>query len=140
MSQNHDHHDHDHGHGHDDHGHDAHGGHEPSTLKGYATGFILAVILTAIPFWLVMDRVITNSSTLGFVVLGLAGVQVIVHMIYFLHMNSKIEGGWSLLALLFTIMILVIMLSGSIWVMYHLNTNMMPGMMSDPTGEMHNMP
>jgi cytochrome o ubiquinol oxidase operon protein cyoD len=141
MSQNHDHHDHDHGH--DDHGHghghDDHGGHEPSTLKGYATGFILAVILTAIPFWLVMNKVITDSSTLGFVVLGLAGVQVVVHMIYFLHMNSKAEGGWSLLALLFTIMVLVIMMSGSIWVMYHLNTNMMPGMM-DPTGEMHNMP
>ena len=47
-------------------------------------------------------------------------------MIYFLHMNSKSEGGWTMLALIFTIIVVVIALSGSLWVMYHLNTNMMP--------------
>ncbi len=139
MSQ-HDHsaHDHDHaGHGHDDHGH-GHEDHGPhSTFKGYAIGFVLAVILTAIPFWLVMDKVIANTSTLGFVVLGFAAVQVVVHMIYFLHMNGKVEGGWSLLALLFTMMVLVIMMAGSIWVMYHMNKNMMPTMTSQ---DMRNMP
>jgi cytochrome o ubiquinol oxidase operon protein cyoD len=57
-------------------------------------------------------------------------------MVYFLHMNSKLEGGWSLLALLFTLMLLVIMLAGSIWVMYHLNANMMPVSAHD----MKNMP
>jgi cytochrome o ubiquinol oxidase operon protein cyoD len=136
MSQ-HDHsaHDHDHaGHGHDDHGH----GSEPhSTFKGYAIGFVLAVILTAIPFWLVMNKVIADSSTLGFVVLGFAAVQVIVHMIYFLHMNTKVEGGWSMLAMLFTLMVLIIMMAGSIWVMYHMNKNMMPTMSSQ---DMRNMP
>jgi cytochrome o ubiquinol oxidase operon protein cyoD len=123
-----------HGHGHDDHGHghDDHSGSVPhSTLKGYATGFVLAVILTAIPFWLVMHGVIKDSSTLGLVLLGLAGVQIVVHMIYFLHMNSKLEQGWTMLALVFTLMLLVIMLSGSIWVMYHMNHNMMPGMMTE---------
>ena len=115
-----------HGHGQDDHG--AEGPH--STLRGYVTGFVLAVILTAIPFWLVMGKVIANSSTTGFVLLGFAAVQIVVHVVYFLHMNTKTEQGWSMLALLFTFMLLVIMLSGSIWVMYHLNHNMMPGMMN----------
>jgi cytochrome o ubiquinol oxidase operon protein cyoD len=41
-------------------------------------------------------------------------------------MNTKVEGGWSFLALLFTVIVVVIMLAGSIWVMYHMNTNMMP--------------
>jgi len=117
---------HDHGHGHDQH--DAQGPH--STLRGYLTGFVLAVILTAIPFWLVMGKVIPNSSTTGFVLLALAAVQIVVHVVYFLHMNTKTEQGWSMLALLFTFMLLAIMLSGSIWVMYHLNHNMMPGMMN----------
>lgn len=122
-------HGHDHDHGHHDH-HDHHEAQGPhSTLRGYATGFVLAVILTAIPFWLVMGKVLPNSSTTGFVLLALAAVQIVVHMIYFLHMNTKAEGGWSMLALLFTFMLLVIMLAGSIWVMYHLNHNMMPGMM-----------
>lgn len=122
---------HDDGHGH--HGHEDHVDH--GSLKTYAIGFILSVILTAIPFWLVMGKVISNSSTTAFVILGFAAVQIVVHMIYFLHMNTKSEGGWSMLALVFTIMVVVIMLVGSIWVMYHLNTNMMPHM-ADPTGEM----
>jgi cytochrome o ubiquinol oxidase subunit IV len=117
---------------HHDSGHGHHDNHAPhSTLRGYATGFVLAVILTVIPFWLVMGKVFSNSGTAGFVLLGLAAVQVVVHMIYFLHMDGKAEGGWSMLAMLFTIMVVVIMMAGSIWVMYHMNHNMMPGMMSE---------
>ncbi|MES2026375.1 MAG: cytochrome o ubiquinol oxidase subunit IV [Pseudomonadota bacterium] len=120
-----------------DHGHHDHDDHAHGSLKSYTIGFILSVILTAIPFWLVMGNVFEKSSTTSFVILGFAAVQIVVHMIYFLHMNTKSEGGWSVLALVFTIMVVVIMLAGSIWVMYHMNHNMMPGMMSDPTGEMH---
>ena len=126
-------------HGHDDHGHGH--GHEDegaphSTLKGYVTGFILSVILTAIPFWLVMGNVFEKSSTTALVILGFAAVQIVVHMVYFLHMNTKSEGGWNMLALIFTLVVVVITLSGSLWVMFHMNANMMP--MS--THEMKNMP
>ena len=123
---------HDHGHG---HGHGetsaAHG-----TRKGYVVGFLLSVVLTAIPFWLVMAKVLERPGVTGALLLGLAAVQIVVHMVYFLHMNAKSEGGWSLLALIFTIVLVVIALSGSLWVMYHLNTNMMPTSMPD----MRNMP
>ena len=105
----HGHHDHghDHGHGHDDHM-EAHG-----SLKDYSIGFILAVILTAIPFWLVMTHQLAPGTT-KFVIIGFAAVQFVVHMVYFLHMNSKSEGGWNLMALLFTSILLFIVLSGSI--------------------------
>ena len=128
---NHDHHGHDdhgHGHGHEDEGH--HG-----SLKDYAIGFILSVILTAIPFWLVMAKVFDKSSTTAAVILAFAAVQVVVHMVYFLHMNGKAEGGWSMLATMFTLVLLIIVLAGSIWVMYHMNVNMMPSMGND----VHNM-
>ncbi|EAT06752.1 Prokaryotic Cytochrome C oxidase subunit IV, partial [Sphingomonas sp. SKA58] len=59
-------------------------------------------------------------------ILAFAAVQVVVHMIYFLHMNSRVEGGWSFMAMMLTIVLVVIVLSGSMWVMYHLNANMMP--------------
>ena len=119
---------HDHGHGHDGHYHDQH---DHGSLKTYAIGFILSVILTAIPFWLVMNKTITNTGTMGLVLLGFAAVQVVVHMVYFLHMNSKSEGGWNMMAMIFTIMIVVIAMAGSLWVMYHMNHNMMPSMMPD---------
>ncbi|MFC5758501.1 cytochrome o ubiquinol oxidase subunit IV [Rhizobium sp. GCM10022189] len=108
-------------HGHS-HGHQA--GH--GTFKSYMTGFVLSVILTAIPFWLVMADVFASPTATAIVVMALGAVQIVVHMIYFLHMNTKSEGGWTIMALIFTIIIVAIALSGSLWVMYHLNTNMMP--------------
>ncbi|MDB5458573.1 MAG: cyoD [Caulobacteraceae bacterium] len=96
------------------------------TRKEYALGFGLSVALTALSFWLVMAHVISSPVAAAFAVMGLGFVQVVVHMAYFLHMNSRSEGGWNLLALLFTALLVLIVLSGSVWVMYHLNTNMMP--------------
>ena len=138
TTHEHDHHhdhDHDHGHGHDD---DEHAGH--GSLKTYAIGFVLSVILTAIPFFLVMNKSFDKSSVTAFVILAFAAVQMVVHMVYFLHMNTRVEGGWSMLALVFTLVLVIITLSGSIWVMYHLNTNMMPGMAPDTNHLMHQMP
>ncbi|RYZ12310.1 MAG: cytochrome o ubiquinol oxidase subunit IV [Comamonadaceae bacterium] len=106
------------------------------SLRGYVTGFVLSVILTAIPFWVVMGGVFDKPSTTALVVLGFAVVQIVVHMVYFLHMNTRSEGGWTLLALIFTLVLVVITLAGSLWVMYHLNTNMMPMTPHD----MRNMP
>ena len=132
MSQSTAHSVHDHAHHHGDHqGHGHHDdGADHGSMKSYMTGFVLAVILTVIPFWLVMGNAFTNSATAGIVILALAAVQVVVHMVYFLHMNSKSEGGWNMLALLFTVLIVAIMMAGSLWVMYHMNHNMMPGMHS----------
>ena len=108
----------------------AHGGHHPhgaqGTIRSYMTGFVLSVILTAIPFWLVMGNVLDDTLLTGIVIMALAAVQIVVHMIYFLHMNTKSEGGWTFLALLFTLTLVVITLVGSIWVMYHMDQNMMP--------------
>jgi cytochrome o ubiquinol oxidase operon protein cyoD len=120
---------------------DAAGGHDGSavlhaTLGGYLTGFLLSVVLTAIPFWLVMHKVIASSGMTALVILAFAAVQIVVHMVYFLHMNAKVEGGWSLLALIFTLVLVVITLSGSLWVMYHLDQNMVPL----STQQMRNMP
>jgi len=122
--------------GHGDHHDDHDDGAPHATVKGYLTGFILSVILTAIPFWIVMGNVFDKSSTTAFVILAFAAVQMIVHMIYFLHMNAKSEHGWTMLALIFTVVVVVITLSGSLWVMYHMNHNMMPGLMN----ETHKMP
>ena len=49
------------------------------TLGGYVTGFLLAVVLTAIPFWLVIGKVFASSTVTTFVILALAMVQIYVH-------------------------------------------------------------
>ena len=105
--------------------HLGHEGHNHGSFKSYMIGFVLSVILTAIPFALVMTGVLPTQAT-ALIVMGFAVVQIVVHMIYFLHMNSRAEGGWTLMALIFTVVIIFIAVSGSLWIMYHLNANMMP--------------
>jgi cytochrome o ubiquinol oxidase operon protein cyoD len=95
------------------------------TVGGYVTGFALSVILTAIPFWLVMGKVFANTTVTTFVILGFAILQIYVHMVFFLHMTSKAEGGWTWMSLIFTLVLVVITLSGSMWVMFHLQSNTM---------------
>ena len=55
-----------------------------------------------------------------------AFAQILVHMVYFLHMTPKAEDGWLLLSTVFTIILVVITLAGSLWIVFHLNRNMMP--------------
>ncbi|MHC3433774.1 cytochrome o ubiquinol oxidase subunit IV [Delftia tsuruhatensis] len=131
IQAGHGHHDH---HGHDDHHHDA-GPH--STFSGYMWGFVLSIILTAIPFWLVMGNIISDRSTAVMVLGGFAVVQILVHMVFFLHMNGKIEGGWTLLSTIFTVVFVAIGIAGTLWVMFHMNTNMMPQhtMPADPAAQ-----
>lgn len=112
---------------------DAHDNGYHASYRGYAIGFALSVLLTAVPFWLVMGKVLPGPTVTAAAVLLFAAVQVVVHMVYFLHLNAKVEQGWSLLALIFTAVLVVIMLAGSVWVMHHMNTNMMP------THEMKNL-
>jgi cytochrome o ubiquinol oxidase operon protein cyoD len=112
------------------HGHEhGHGGAQipHATMRDYLIGFGLSVVLTAIPFWLVMSEVLPSKAATGFVIMGFAVAQIVVHMIYFLHMNAKSDEGWTMVALVFTLILVVITLAGSLWVMHHLNVNMMPG-------------
>jgi cytochrome o ubiquinol oxidase operon protein cyoD len=108
--------------------------HAHSTGRGYLIGTLLSIVLTVIPFWLVMTGTLAASTTIAAIVL-LAVVQIVVQVYYFLHLDTRSEGGWNLIAFLFTAVIVVIAVGGSIWVMYHLNANMMPM----PDGTMQSM-
>ena len=114
------------GHHGDDHHHDEDGA-PHSSFSGYMVGFVLSVVLTAIPFWLVMAGVITHRPTAVLVLGAFAVAQILVHMVCFLHMNGKVEGGWTLLSTIFTVVFVAIAIAGTLWVMFHMNANMMPG-------------
>ncbi len=111
-------------------------GHIPhGDYRSYMTGFVLSVILTAIPFILVMSGGLESRALTALIVLLFAVVQIIVHMIYFLHMDPRAEGGWTVTALVFTMIVLVICVAGTVWVMHHMDSNMMPDMMEVMGGE-----
>jgi len=104
--------------------------HGHGSRRSYLIGFALSSVLTAIPFWLVMSDVLGDPGATSIAVIVFAVLQIVVHTICFLHVNTQAEGGWTLVAYVFTGVILLITILGSLWIMYHLNTNMMPGMMT----------
>ncbi len=86
-------------------------------------GFVLSLALTVIPFALVMTGVLPRSIALPSI-LAIGVLQILVHLVCFLHMNTKSEGGWNVLALGFTAVITMILVFGSMWIMQHLDRNM----------------
>ena len=96
-----------------------------ASRRTYLIGFLLSAVLTAVPFWLVMTGALAPQVT-GFVIIALAVVQILVHTVCFLHVNTRSEGGWTLMAYAFAAVMVLIVIAGSLWIMYHLNANMMP--------------
>lgn len=97
-----------------------------ATTSGYLTGFALSVVLTVIPFAWVMSGAFDNLGISLMVIFGTGAAQILVHVYYFLHVSIKVEEGWQAMSMVFTAIVLVIILAGSIWVMLHLHDNMMP--------------
>jgi cytochrome o ubiquinol oxidase operon protein cyoD len=109
---------------------EAHGGAHGSR-RSYVIGFLLAIALTIVPFGLVMTRASLGTPV---IIAVFALAQIMVHIVYFLHVNRSEEQRWNLMALVFTAIVLCIILGGSIWIMHNLYINMMPGMMQGSMG------
>lgn len=95
------------------------------SVQGYVKGFIASLILTVIPFYFVATQSLPTHITY-ILMLGCAIIQVLVHFYYFLHLEAKSQDGrWSIISLVFTALVVLILIGGSIWIMMNLNDNMM---------------
>jgi len=99
------------------------GGH--ASLTSYVSGFLLAAALTLLAFLIVASGSLTGAA-LAAVIGILAAAQIAVHLVLFLHMSRAPALRWHTFAMLFTLVVVAILISGSIWIIYHLQTNMMP--------------
>lgn len=102
-------------------------------LLVYTTGFVLAVILTAISFWAANTSLLWPPGVaLGLAVLAIA--QMGVHLVFFIHITTGPDNTNNVLALAFGILIVIVVLIGSLWIMTDLNANMMaPGVPAETT-------
>ena len=81
--------------------------------------------LTAASFWALDEHVIYGPGiVMALIVFGLA--QVGVHLVFFLHLTTSPDNTNNALALAFGVLIVSLIFFGSIWVMYHMNQNMIP--------------
>ena len=97
-----------------------HSGHD---LRSYLIGFVLAAVLTAIPFYLVISHALPPQRTL-MVIAAAAVLQVLVHLKFFLHINFTTKPRENLLAVVFTVVLIFIMVGGSFWIMFDLHQRM----------------
>jgi cytochrome o ubiquinol oxidase operon protein cyoD len=94
------------------------------SLKSYLTGFVLSLILTAIPFAMVMSGNWSASATIAGI-FSAGFVQILVHLHYFLHLDTSSTARWNVLAMIFTLLIMVLFVGGTLWIMSNLNYRMM---------------
>ena len=92
--------------------------------KQYTIGFILSVILTVIPFGMVMAGGFGRGIVMAVIAIT-AVAQVLVQLVYFLHMNSSSEQRWNVIAFIYTVLCIAVLLIGSVWIMNYLHFNMM---------------
>jgi cytochrome o ubiquinol oxidase subunit IV len=94
------------------------------TYVSYLVGFVLAIALTAVPFWLVLSSTLPATTIVG-IVFACAVVQILVHLHYFLHLDLSSEQRWNMAAFVFTVLIIGIMVGGSTWIMFNLRLRTM---------------
>ena len=95
------------------------------SYTSYATGFILSILLTVIAFWLVMQGGVVPRWVVFAGIFGAAVVQILVHLHYFLHLDTSSAARWNVLALVFTLLIMTLFVAGTLWIMSNLNYRMM---------------
>jgi cytochrome o ubiquinol oxidase operon protein cyoD len=94
-------------------------------LVGYLIGLALSILLTAIAFFIAgTDLVWQPSIPVAICVLAIA--QMGVHLVFFLHLTTGADNTNNILALAFGLLIVFLVVGGSIWIMGHINQNMMP--------------
>jgi cytochrome o ubiquinol oxidase subunit IV len=108
----------------DDEAHDLGAG-----LRGYLIGLALATALTAASFWAASSHLIYGPGV-PVALITFAVAQMGVHLVFFLHITTDPDNTNNTLALAFGVLIVLLVVVGSLWIMTHLNNNMMPaGMM-----------
>jgi cytochrome o ubiquinol oxidase operon protein cyoD len=96
-----------------------------SETLAYVIGLALALILTAVSFWVASTSALWGPGVaVGLVVLAIA--QMGVHLVFFLHITSGPDNTNNVLALAFGVMIVFLVMVGTIWIMAHLAANMGP--------------
>jgi cytochrome o ubiquinol oxidase subunit IV len=101
-------------------------GHEiAGDVGGYLVGLALAILLTVVSFFIAQTTLVWQPSIpVALAVLAIA--QMGVHLVFFLHITTGPDNINNVMALAFGVLIVLLLMTGSLWIMANLNHNMMP--------------
>jgi cytochrome o ubiquinol oxidase operon protein cyoD len=106
-------------------GEEPHDGHQVEGIGSYLIGLGLATLLTVVSFFIAQTTLVWEPSIpVALAVLAIA--QMGVHLVFFLHITTGPDNVNNVMALAFGVLIVLLVITGSLWIMSHLNHNMMP--------------
>lgn len=97
------------------------------SLKAYIIGFAASFILTCTSFLLVVTNLLPGSY-LPHALIGLALTQAVIQLIFFLHVGQEDKPKWETLTFAFMVLVLLVILIGTLWIMFDLDERVMSGM------------
>jgi cytochrome o ubiquinol oxidase subunit IV len=98
---------------------------EHGTIRNYVIGFVLSLVFTIIPYYLVTGHVLTGTVLFG-TIMAFALVQAAIQLLFFLHLGRERNPRWQSIFLLITIGGLFVVTVGTSWILFHLHANMTP--------------
>lgn len=98
-----------------------------ASLKPSCLGFVLSLILVFAAYRIV-DYSHLSDLTLILTIAGLAIGQALLQLVFFMHLGLESKPHWNTITFLFTALVIILIIGGSVWIMNHLNYNLMPNM------------
>ncbi|WP_343183447.1 cytochrome o ubiquinol oxidase subunit IV [Buchnera aphidicola] len=93
-----------------------------TSLCFYIIVFLFSLILSFFPFFIVINQIFCKKF-LYFLVILCCFIQVVIHILFFLHLNDFNKNDWNIFSIIFTMTIILIIFSGSVWIMRNLHHN-----------------
>jgi cytochrome o ubiquinol oxidase subunit IV len=94
-------------------------------VQGYVLGLAFAIALTLASFWIARTHIIYGPG-IPVALVALAVAQMGIHLVFFLHITTAPDNANNVLALAFGVLIVFVLVFGTVWVMAHMNHNMIP--------------
>jgi cytochrome o ubiquinol oxidase operon protein cyoD len=98
---------------------------EIGSSRSYVTGFVASICLTTLAYSVVRYHATSSMGLLIGLIVGLALIQFIVQLLFFLHLGTEMHPRWKLLVFGFMVVVVSILVGGSLWIMSNLNAHMM---------------
>lgn len=98
-----------------------------ASYKPQFLGLVISLILTVAAYRITIDYDVTESLLIWTIV-GLGFLQALVQLVFFLHLGFESKPHWGMITFLFTVLITLIVIGGSLWIMSNLDYNLMPKM------------
>ncbi|MFI5240715.1 MAG: cytochrome C oxidase subunit IV family protein [Candidatus Saccharimonadia bacterium] len=92
---------------------------EHGTATSYAVGFIISLALTILPYYLVVSKPISGNTLLA-TILGYAIFQMLIQVLFFLHLGRGPKPFYNIVFFGSTVMMILVVVGGSLFIMAHL--------------------